>query len=91
LAFSGIGRRALPALQDVTLGNSTMGWLDLFAPALLGVLLAADRRGRRRAAAAVAAGAAAWGLLLLVTSPIAATVPVLAGLAVTRGVWRRQL
>ena len=68
--------RPLPALQQVDFGSATMGWLDFAAPALLGLLVA------RRGAAAVATGIAAglWGLLLFVTSPIAATPPVLAGL-----------
>src|SRR6266516_765239 len=74
-----IGRR-LPELQQVDFGSATMGWLDFAAPALLGLLV------QRRAAAAVATGLAAalWGLLLLATSPIAATPPVLVGLIVGR-------
>jgi hypothetical protein len=70
----------LPALQQADFGTATMGWLDFAAPALLAILV------RHRARAAVATGAAAglWGLLLLVTSPIAATPPVLAGLAADR-------
>lgn len=70
--------RPLPALQQVEFGSMIMGWLDLAAPALLGLLVA------RRARAAVATGVAAafWTLLLLVTSPIAATPPVLVGLFV---------
>jgi hypothetical protein len=57
-----------------------MGWLDFAAPALLGLLV------RRRLTAAVTTGVAAafWGLLLFVTSPIAATPPVLAGLLAGR-------
>jgi hypothetical protein len=72
--------RALPSLQQVEFGSATMGWLDLAAPALLGLLVV------RRARAAVATGfaAGAWGLLLIVTSPIAATPPVLAGLVAGR-------
>jgi hypothetical protein len=68
--------RPLPELQQVDFGSATMGWLDFAAPALLGLLV------QRRAAAAVATGLAAglWGLLLLATSPIAATPPVLVGL-----------
>jgi len=68
--------RPLPELQQVELGSAVMGWLDLAAPALLGLLVA------RRVAAALATGAAAglWGLLLFATSPIAATPPVLVGL-----------
>jgi hypothetical protein len=70
----------LPALQQADFGTATMGWLDFAAPALLAILV------RHRARAAVATGVVAglWGLLLLVTSPIAATPPVLAGLAADR-------
>ncbi|HZD87639.1 MAG TPA: hypothetical protein VE088_06505, partial [Gaiellaceae bacterium] len=69
----------LPSLQQETFGSAVMGWLDLLAPALLGVVVA----GRRKIAAAGVVGLAAglWGLLLLVTAEVAATVPVLAGLA----------
>jgi hypothetical protein len=69
----------LPSLQQATFGSAVMGWLDLLAPALLGVVVA----GRRKLAAAALTGVAAglWGLLLFVTSEVAATVPVLAGLA----------
>ncbi|HSB38904.1 MAG TPA: hypothetical protein VLD13_07440 [Gaiellaceae bacterium] len=72
--------RPLPELQQVDFGSATMGWLDLAAPALLGLLVT------RRVAAALATGVAAglWGLLLFVTSPIAATPPVLAGLLAGR-------
>jgi hypothetical protein len=68
----------LPRLQDVTFGSALMGWLDLLAPALLGVI------ARHRAPAALATTAAAllWGLLLTTTNEIPATVPVLAGLLV---------
>jgi hypothetical protein len=71
--------RSLPALQQAIFGSALMGWLDLLAPALLGVVVA----GRTKLVAAGITGVAAglWGLLLLVTSEVAATVPVLAGLA----------
>ncbi len=72
--------RPLPSLQQVEFGSVTMGWLDLAAPALLGLLVA--RRARAAAATGLAAGA--WGLLLMITSPIAATPPVLAGLVAGR-------
>jgi hypothetical protein len=82
--------RPLPALQQVDLGNSTMGWLDFLAPALLGAVVG-RRTGRRLAAAvAMAVAALAWGFLLEITSPIPATVPVLAGLAVSWPVWWRR-
>jgi hypothetical protein len=78
---------SLPALQQATFGSALMGWLDLLAPALLGVVVS----GRRKLAAAAATGVAAglWGLLLLVTSQVAATVPVLAGLALAAADARR--
>jgi hypothetical protein len=71
--------KALPSLQQAIFGSALMGWLDLLAPALLGVVVV----GRRKLGAAVVTGIAAglWGLLLLTTSEVAATVPVLAGLA----------
>jgi hypothetical protein len=71
----------LPSLQQATFGSALMGWLDLLAPALLGVVVA----GRRKVTAAVIVGIAGylWGYLLFehVTNEVAATVPVLAGLA----------
>jgi hypothetical protein len=78
---------SLPSLQQATFGSALMGWLDLLAPALLGVVVT----GRRKLAAAVVTGLAAglWGLLLLVTSEVAATVPVLAGLALASAHARR--
>jgi hypothetical protein len=71
--------RSLPVLQQVSFGSAFMGWLDLLAPALLGVVVA----GRTKLGAAAVTGVAAglWGLLFYVTSEVAATVPVLAGLA----------
>jgi hypothetical protein len=78
----------LPSLQQATFGSALMGWLDLLAPALLGVVVA----GRRKLAAAVITGIAAglWGLLLLATTEVAATVPVLAGLAFAAAHARRR-
>jgi hypothetical protein len=68
--------RPLPSLQQAVLGDATMGWLDFAAPALLGLLVVR----RVPAAAATAVAGWLWGLLLIATSPIAATPPVLAGL-----------
>jgi hypothetical protein len=79
---------SLPSLQQATFGSAVMGWLDLLAPALLGAVVA----GRRKLGAAAVTGVAAglWGLLLLVTSEVAATVPVLAGLAFAAADARRR-
>jgi len=79
-ALPALAGHAIPRLQDATFGSATMGWLDLLAPALLGVVT----RSRLEAAAATGLAAGAWGLLLFVTSTVPATVPVLAGLAFPR-------
>jgi hypothetical protein len=71
---------SIPRLQDATFGSATMGWLDLLAPALLGMVV----RARLRAAAVTGLTAGAWGLLLFTTSTVPATVPTLAGLAFAR-------
>jgi hypothetical protein len=78
----------LPSLQQATFGSALMGWLDLLAPALLGVVVA----GRSKLAAAAVTGVAAglWGLLLFTTSEVAATVPVLAGLGFAAAHARRR-
>jgi hypothetical protein len=78
----------LPSLQQVTFGSALMGWLDVLAPALLGVVVA----GRTKYGAAVVTGVAAglWGLLFFTTSEVAATVPVLAGLAFATADARRR-
>ena len=81
---------SVPRLQDATFGSATMGWLDLLAPALLAMVV----RTRLCAAAATGIAAGAWGLLLAVTSTVPATVPVVAGLALSgadRGHLRRAL
>jgi hypothetical protein len=77
----------LPGLQEVALGNSSMGWLDFLAPALLGAVIGRHMRARLLAAIVVAATGFAWGFLLEVTSELPATVPVLAGLLVTWRTW----
>ncbi len=79
---------ALPALQQATFGSALMGWLDLLAPALLGVVVVG--RGKYGAAVATGVAAGAWGLLFFVTPEVAATVPVLAGLAFATADARRR-
>jgi hypothetical protein len=78
----------LPSLQQATFGSALMGWLDLLAPALLGVVVA--RRTKLGAAVVTGIAAGLWGLLLFVTSEVAATVPVLAGLAFAAADARRN-
>lgn len=79
---------ALPSLQQATFGTAVMGWLDLLAPALLGVVVA--DRTKLEAAVVTGLAAGAWGLLLFVTPEVAATVPVLAGLAFAAAHARRR-
>ena len=81
-ALPGTSSRPLPALQDATYGTALMGWLDVLAPAILGLLCTGRLRWRLVAAIATTLAALAWGLLLNVRSEIPATVPVLAGLTV---------
>ncbi len=81
---------SLPALQDVTFASATMGWLDVFAPALLGVILVGSSR-RLIATASVVVAALAWDCLLYTTPLIPATVPVLAGLIAGQALRRRRL
>jgi len=77
----------LPGLQQIELGNSVMGWLDFLAPALLGAVIGRQARPRVVAGVVVAIAAMLFGLLLIdATDKLPATVPVLAGLAVT---WRQ--
>jgi hypothetical protein len=90
VAVTGHRSRPLPSLQQIDLGNSSMGWLDFLAPALLGAVVGRDTRRRLAAAVAVAVAALAWGFLLEVTSPIPATVPILAGLLVSWPAWWRR-
>ena len=78
----------VPRLQDATFGSATMGWLDLLAPALLGVAVA--RAAKLRAAVTTGLAAGAWGVLLLATSTVPATVPTLAGLVAARARRRHE-
>ena len=64
---------SLPGLQQVDLGNSSMGWLDFLAPALLGAVVGRRTRPRLLAAIVVTIAALAWGLLLKVTDELPAT------------------
>ncbi|MGI8413983.1 MAG: hypothetical protein ACR2LV_10125 [Solirubrobacteraceae bacterium] len=78
----------LPRLQSEGFGSVSMGYGDLFIAALLGAVLAADRR-RQRAAAALTLGLAAlFDLLFLVVNELPATVPVALALIAIE-IWER--
>jgi hypothetical protein len=72
----------LPQLQAELFGSVSMGYGDLFVAALLGAVLARDRRGQLHAAALTLALAALFDLLFLVVSELPATVPVALALVV---------
>jgi hypothetical protein len=74
----------LPGFQDATISPATMGYGDLFGAAVLGAILVSEQRTRWRSAAAVLVSALAFGLLLHVVDELPATVPLLAGLVVSR-------
>jgi hypothetical protein len=78
----------LPQLQTEIFGSVSMGYGDLFVAALLGAVLARDRRRQGTAALLTFAIAAVFDLLFLAVSELPATVPVALAL-VTIEAWDR--
>ena len=78
----------LPQLQSVLFGSASFGYGDLFVAALLGAVLASDRRRQRAAAALTLVMAALFDLLFLVINELPATVPVALALIVMEA-WPR--
>jgi len=76
---------SLPQLQRVELGPLTMGYADLFLPALVGALLATRVRTRHWVALLTLCFALAAGLVFLVADRLPATVPVALALLVVEG------
>ena len=76
---------SLPQLQRVELGPLTMGYADLFLPALVGALLATRARTRHWVALLTLCFALAAGLVFLVADRLPATVPVALALLVVEG------
>jgi hypothetical protein len=77
----------LPRLQSATFGSAVMGYGDLFAAAVLGGMLAAERAPRRGAVALAVALGLAFDLLFFAVHELPATVPValtLLGLELSR-------
>jgi hypothetical protein len=72
----------LPQLQSELFGTGSMGYGDLFVAALLGAVLAGDRRRQVHAALLTFALAAVFDLLFLTVSELPATVPVAVALIV---------
>jgi len=79
----------LPRLQSELFGSVSMGYGDMFVAALLGAVLAGDRRRQWSAAVVTLALAAAFDLLFLVVNELPATVPVAAALIVVE-LWGRR-
>lgn len=77
-----VAGETLPQLQRVELGPLTMGYADLFLPALVGALLAARARTRHWVALLTLCFALAAGSLFLVVERLPATVPVALALLV---------
>lgn len=71
-AAPGLG---LPRLQSVAYAGATMGFGDLFAAAVVGGILAAERRPPLRAAVALLVAALLWDQLFLHFDTLPATVP----------------
>jgi hypothetical protein len=72
----------LPQLQSELFGTVSMGYGDVFVAALLGAVLAGNRRAQLGAAALTLALAAVFDLLFLAVSELPATVPVALALGV---------
>jgi hypothetical protein len=72
----------LPQLQSVVFGSVTMGYGDLFVAALLGAVLAGDRRRQLAGALLTLVIAGLFDLLFLTVDELPATVPVALALIV---------
>jgi hypothetical protein len=72
----------LPQLQSELFGTVSMGYGDMFVAALLGAVLARDRRLQLRAAALTFVIAAVFDLLFFFVSELPATLPVAVALLV---------
>ncbi len=74
----------LPQLQFVHFGSAVMGFGDLFVAAVLGALLARDRRLQLRGAALVALLAVAFDFLFFAVDELPSTVPIALALLALR-------
>jgi hypothetical protein len=80
---------SLPRLQLVSFGSAVMGFGDLFIAAVLGALLAHDRRLQLRGAALAAVIGLTFDLLFFAVDELPATVPIALTLACTEALRRR--
>lgn len=80
----------LPQLQFVSFGSAVMGFGDIFIAAVLGALLAADRRRQLAGAAIAAALGLSFDFLFFALDSLPATVPIALTLAILEiGRWTR--
>lgn len=79
----------LPQLQSELFGSVSLGYGDLFVAALLGAVLAGDRRQQWGAALLTLTLASLFDLLFLVVNELPATVPVALALIIVEG-WRHR-
>jgi hypothetical protein len=80
----------LPQLQFAQFGSAVLGFGDLFIAAVLGAVVAGDRRLQIRATAIAACLALAFDLLFFVVSLLPATVPIAVTLGVLELAGRRR-
>lgn len=78
----------LPQLQSEVFGSVSLGYGDLFVAAVLGAVLAGNRRRQLRAALLTLVIAGLFDLLFLTLNELPATVPVALALIVDEG-WHR--
>jgi len=81
----------LPRLQFASFGSAVMGFGDLFIAAVLGALLASDRRLQIRGAVLAATLCLGFDLLFFAVDPLPATVPIALTLAVLELLQRREV
>ena len=81
--------RGLPQLQSAYFGAAGLGYGDFFAAAVVGAILAAERRNQLAAAVATIAFSLAWDQLFLFYDVLPATIPPAVTLLVFTG-WRRD-
>jgi hypothetical protein len=79
----------LPQLQSELFGSVSMGYGDMFVAALLGAVLASDRRRQLAVALLTLVIAGLFDLLFLTLNELPATVPVALALIIDQG-WRWQ-
>jgi hypothetical protein len=65
----------LPQLQSASFGGAGLGYGDFFAAAVVGAILATERRHQLAAAAAMLAISLAWDQLFLIYDVLPATIP----------------